>query len=145
MFTCSAKLNCMCTVTLRSHKLYNLANVSNNHAMLISGPNLVPRPLPMREKGLVHTDCACARLYPESGYMYIVYSRKILSKLSFYDYVIFSIYLHLANKHNEASIKTSFERLTGKRHRRVLPRHLFELCHVVSYNIRTMILWKFYW
>ena len=54
---------------------------------LVQG-SLVPRPLPTQEKGLVHTDCACARLYPESGY--IVYSRKIHSKLSIYDYVIFS-------------------------------------------------------
>ena len=33
-----------------------------------------------RRKGLVHTDCACTNLYPKSGY--IVYSRKIFSKLS---------------------------------------------------------------
>jgi hypothetical protein len=32
------------------------------------------------KKGLVLTDCTCASLYPESGY--IVYSRKIFSKLS---------------------------------------------------------------
>ena len=40
------------------------------------------------EKGLVHTDCTCARLYPQSGY--IVYSRKILSKIPISNYVTFS-------------------------------------------------------
>ena len=39
-----------------------------------------PGPSQRGEKGLVHTDCACANLYPKSGY--IVYSRKIFSKLS---------------------------------------------------------------
>ena len=47
-----------------------------------------PDPSLRGRKGLVHTDCACARLYPESGY--IVYSRKILSKLSIYNDVTFS-------------------------------------------------------
>ena len=75
----------------RSHGGY----VTAKHSIPLH--SLVPRPLPTREKGLVHTDCACARLYPESGY--IVYSRKIISKLSIYDYVIFSISSRLANKH----------------------------------------------
>ena len=51
------------------------------HAQLASSPGPSPR-----EKGLVHTDCACVVLYPESGY--IVYFRKILCKLIIYDYVI---------------------------------------------------------
>ena len=73
------------------------SRISSNQSTGKAFTSLVPRPLPTREKGLVHTDCACARLYPESGY--IVYSRKILSKLSIYDYVIFSISSRLANKH----------------------------------------------
>ena len=47
-----------------------------------------PGPSLRGRKGLVHTDCACAHLYPKSGY--IVYSRKILSKLSIYNYITFS-------------------------------------------------------
>ena len=47
-----------------------------------------PGPSLRGRKGPVHTDCACARLYPKSGY--IVYSRKTLCKLSIYNYVTFS-------------------------------------------------------
>ena len=78
---------CVCD-TLIEPNLWQELNIRNSKIKFSPcGPSLVPRPLPTREKGLVHTDCACARLYPESGY--IVYSRKIFSKLSFYDYVIF--------------------------------------------------------
>ena len=87
--------------------------------------SLLPRPLPTREKGLVHTDCACAHLYPESRY--IIYSHKILSKLSTYDYVIFSNLLVFSQQAHEANAKTLFERLTSKQHQRRLPRYLFEL------------------
>ena len=92
-------------------------------SMLIS--SLVPRLLPTWEKGLVHTDCACTGLYSKSGY--IVYSRKILSKLSIYDYVIFSNSLAFDQQTYEVSSESSFERLTGKGNRNRLSRHLFEL------------------
>ena len=137
----------------------------------------------------MHTNCACACLYPETGYIIrgslhtsqnshlllypllwllvhglsslflplfpiqpafdistgqkylwemakrlyklqeplIVYSCKILSKLSIYDYVTFSNLLVFSQQTHEVSAKTLFEWLTGKRHRRHLPRRLFEL------------------
>ena len=37
---------------------------------------------PSQEKGLVHTDCACVTLYPESGYTIILYYHKLFSELS---------------------------------------------------------------
>ena len=72
--TAPTELHCSTTTkdTLALQKYY---------VLLASSPGPSPR-----EKGLVHTDCACVVLYPESGY--IVYFRKILCKLIIYDYVI---------------------------------------------------------
>ena len=49
-----------------------------------------------RRKGLVHTDCLCAHLHPESGYC--VYSYKILSKIQIYNYVSFHIILAIGQQ-----------------------------------------------
>ena len=67
--------------------------------------SLIPRPFfeGRRRKGLVHTDCACAHLYPESGY--ILYTRKIiLSKLIIYNGVS-SSYIVPALSEQEHEIK----------------------------------------
>ena len=37
-------------------------SISLKYGLYTYPSSFVPRPLPTREKGLVHTDCACARL-----------------------------------------------------------------------------------
>ena len=61
----------------------------------------------MWEKGLVHTDCTCAHLYPESGY--IVDFHKISSKLSIYDYVILPCLLTYGQQTHDMSSEGLFE------------------------------------
>ena len=104
-----------------------------------------PGPSP-REKGLVHTDCACVVLYPESGY--IVYFRKILCKLIIYDYVI-CLFL-LARMTNKRTRRTRSVRSGGwqvkdkKETYQASCLNWRSKCHVVGYSARTLLR-KFYW
>ena len=103
-----------------------------------------PGPSPW-EKGLVHTDCACVILYPESGYT--VYFCKIFCKLTIYDYVIHLFLLAYNQKRYKASTKHSLGRLAGKGQEGYLQAACLNWRskrHVVGYSAQTL-LWKFYW
>ena len=82
--------------------------------------SLVPGPSLCGEKGLVHTDCACASLYPESGY--IVYSRKTKYLRLHHPFLL----LVYGQGTHDASSNSLFDQLAGQQKQKVLSWHLFE-------------------
>ena len=74
---------------------------------------LSPGPSLRGRKGLVHTNCACTHLYPESEY--VVYSRKILGKLhlSICNYVTFLNRTLALGQQKRQSLFTGLDHWTG--------------------------------
>ena len=61
-YQCNRLLSMIVFLSLIQQKHHLVGVAVGNEVLLPHACSLVPRPLPMREKGLVHTDCTCARL-----------------------------------------------------------------------------------
>ena len=133
LYNCIYTLNCLFSVSVPC--LMHHVTTSTDCASLIT------RPLPAWEKSLLHNDCTCACLYPESEC--IAYFHKIFSKL----FKITSSCLVctcMANKRMTRDQRVSSIGWQASKNKETYPG----IClskrsdrHMVSYSMQT-ILWK---